>query len=145
MDYTKLAEHKSAASRKKLNESFEHGFNSEIIKNLKDILDKYFLLANKRGYNHCVIDTKDLYKLLLEKMPKLKPVTLDALDKQDTHMISNVEIDVYFLIAMDEILSDARKQGVNFEVGKLHLDNFYHFDPSYYTIEWHKTKKHVFF
>lgn len=144
MDYTKLAEHKSADSRKRLSESFDHGLNSEIIKNLKDILNNYFLLANKRGYNHCVIDTKDLYKLLLEKMPKLKPVTLDALDKQDTHMISNVEIDVYFLIAMDDIKNDASKQGVNFLVHNLRLGELYH-DPSYYTIEWHKTKKHVFF
>lgn len=144
MDYTKLAEHKSTDSRKRLSESFDHGLNSEIIKNLKDILNNYFLLANKRGYNHCVIDTKDLYKLLLEKMPKLKPVTLDALDKQDTHMISNVEIDVYFLIAMDDIKNDASKQGVNFLVHNLRLGELYH-DPSYYTIEWHKTKKHVFF
>lgn len=144
MDYTKLAEHKAIDIRKKLSESFDHGFNSEIIKNLKEILNNYFLLANKRGYNHCVIDTKDLYKLLLEKMPKLKPVTLDALDKQDTHMISNVEIDVYFLIAMDDIKNDASKQGVNFLVHNLRLGELYH-DPSYYTIEWHKTKKHVFF
>lgn len=144
MDYTKLAEHKAIDIRKKLIESFDHGLNSEIIKNLKDILNNYFLLANKRGYNHCVIDTKDLYKLLLEKMPKLKPVTLDALDKQDTHMISNVEIDVYFLIAMDDIKNDASKQGVNFLVHNLRLGELYH-DPSYYTIEWHKTKKHVFF
>lgn len=144
MDYTKLAEHKSADSRKKLIESFDHGFNSKIIKNLKDILDEYFLLADKRGYNICLISTKDLYKLLLEKMPDLRPVSLDALDKQDPHMISNVEIDAYFLIAMDDIKNDASKQGVNFLVHNLRLGELYH-DPSYYTIEWHKTKKHVFF
>lgn len=67
MDYTKLAEHKATDIRKKLIESFDHGFNSEIIKNLKDILDEYFLLADKRGYNICLISTKDLYKLLLKK------------------------------------------------------------------------------
>lgn len=144
MDYTKLAEHKLADSRKKLNKSFDHGFNSKIIKNLKDILDEYFLLADKRGYNICLISTKDLYKLLLEKMPDLRPVSLEALDKQDPHMISNVEIDAYFLIAMDDIKNDASKQGVNFLVHNLRLGELYH-DPSYYTIEWHKTKKHVFF
>ena len=144
MDYTKLAEHRSSDSRKRLSESFDHGLNSEIIKNLKDILDKYFLLANKRGHSIFMISTKDLYKLLLEKMPDLRPVSLDALDKQDPHMISNVEIDAYFLIAMDDIKHDASKQGINFLVHNLRLGELYH-DPSYYTIEWHKTKKHLFF